>query len=159
MIYKLKGMNLRNIEEKISNDIYIDINENLEIGDLCLLAQRNDDGAVYVNGMWHAHSYACDNIDCGIFKIKDKLVFYDDELNTNLFFVTKIDLSEYIEKKEKEKKLKYLEKTLEEKTKNINKYIAFENLAKYDEDAKELFEEYKKLMNFNSNNLLDDKKE
>lgn len=62
--------------------------------------------------------------------------------------VTKLD-GNYYEEKEKKEKIKSIEKILNEKSKNISKIMQFETLAKYDNEAKELLEEYKNLQNSN----------
>lgn len=60
--------------------------------------------------------------------------------------VTKLD-GNYYEELEKIEKMKEIEKILNKKTKEISKIMQYETLAKYDENAKELLEEYKRIRN------------
>ena len=58
--------------------------------------------------------------------------------------VTKLD-GNYYEEKEKEEKMKAIEKILDRKTKEMSKIAKYETLAKYDSSVKELLQEYKEL--------------
>lgn len=62
--------------------------------------------------------------------------------------VTKLDGNYYIEK-EKEQKLKEIEKILNQKSNQVSKIMKYETVAQYDPEAKELLEEYKNLRNEN----------
>ena len=62
--------------------------------------------------------------------------------------ITKLE-GNYYEEKEKQEKLKSIEKLLNEKAKNVTKFMQYETLAKYDNEAKELLDEYKNLQGNN----------
>lgn len=59
--------------------------------------------------------------------------------------VCKLD-GNYYEEKEREEKLKEIRQQLEYKADNLSDIFKFEALAKYDNEAKELLDEYKKLV-------------
>lgn len=129
MIYKIEEYNFEG-DTNIQNEI--NINDNLEIGDFILIKSDCDD-------------------ELSIQKIIGKVAFPSNRILKYQEYICKIDMTTYINKKERETKIKYIEKQLEEKAKNINKYVAFEQLAKYDDEAKTMLEELKQM---NNNNLI-----
>lgn len=60
--------------------------------------------------------------------------------------VCKLD-GNYYEEKERREKLKELRRQLKYKAENLSEVLKFETLAKYDNEAKEMLDEYKKLSN------------
>jgi hypothetical protein len=82
------------------------------------------------------------------------VVFEKNNVNQNFNYLSESVASivlklegNYYDEKEAAEQLKRIERTLDQKSKNISKIIQYETIAKYDSDAKELLDKYKELKN------------